>query len=130
MRYRIVDRGQSRKISRTFRGGRNAKHVRQGFPDDLTFIVREEEGLVPDHRPSQSTSELILVKRRRGLAGGIKKVPGVKDIIPDEFVHVAMQCIRARLCDDIDDAAGFAAELRAVVGLVEIELPNIIERRV
>src|SRR5882762_179519 len=72
-----------------------------------SFIIPEDESLVLDDWPTRRAAELIAPElRQRSIAAPGEVIPRIQRTVPYEFVHVAMEGVRARLGDGIYDSAG------------------------
>jgi hypothetical protein len=90
------------EYSGALRGGGHAEDLRKGIQDSLAIVIQEEKRAVFDDWPAKSAAELVLPKWRRRAVGGIEKVSGVENVIPEKFVRAAVKAVRAGLSDDID----------------------------
>jgi len=70
-----------------------------------SFIGRKEESLVLFNRSAQCPTELVLL-----VIGSphVEEAFGVKQLVAQEFVYVAMEGVGSRLSDYVDDGAGVA----------------------
>src|SRR6266852_3629184 len=81
-------------------------------------------------RTAHGETELVLLERLPGDTSGIgEKVIGVQLLISQELEHAAMKLIRAGLDGGADDRARRAAELRAEIVCLDLELFDRIDRR-
>src|SRR6267143_1829933 len=72
-----------------------------------SFIIPEDERLVLDDWPTRRAAELIAPElRQRGVAAPGEVISRIQRTVSYEFVHVAMEGVRARLGDGIYDSAG------------------------
>ena len=72
-----------------------------------SFVVSEDERLVLDDWPTRRAAELIAPElRQRGVAAPGEVISRVQRTVSYEFVHVAMEGVRAGLGDRVYDSAG------------------------
>ena len=78
----------------------------------LPFVGDKEECLVPDHRPAQRPAKLVIDENILGLGCAcnrimrtVEVVACVQMIIAEEFETRAVNIVRARLGDDVDDGS-------------------------
>ena len=110
------------------RGG-NRGHGGDPFVQADPLVVGEEEGLVlPDRRP-QGGAELVAGQGR--LRGGLVEVVArVQRVVAEELVAGAVEGVRARARDRVDDASRRAAVLRRVVARQHRELLDGVDAQV
>ena len=97
------------------------------LPDPQTLVIEEEKRPILDNRSTQRESELILLVRLASEL--VKGISGIKLLIAQKLVNVAMQLIGARLNDGIHDGAIAATELSAVCVGLHLKLCNCIYGR-
>ncbi len=105
-----------------------------GVGDDLPPLLRiEEEGfvllLVIDagnvNRAADGEAEIVPPHFRAGRDRGgavVEKVVGVKNVVPEKLVSIAMELAGASARHDVDFAAGAATVFRQIVGTQHVEL--------
>jgi len=95
-----------------------------------SFIVAEDERLVPDDWTAQSASELVPQPGGLGGAGFVGEEVGcVQCAVAKEFIAGAVELVGAGLDHGVDDGAGASAEFgRVPVGL-DLEFLERIHRR-
>ena len=76
--------------------------------------------------PPRRRAKLILVV---GLPAGIERVPSIERIIPEKFVNVAMEAVRSRLDDGVENRAISTSKFRAVRVGLNFEFLNRIDGR-
>ena len=102
------------------------------------LVIAEEEKFVMDNRPANRSAELIAVKlgaRRSGnlrARDGIrivvrKEVAGIHLVVAEKLKSVSVELVRARLGDDIDQAAAVVPVLCVEVRGLNSEFGNRIE---
>src|SRR5260370_7019445 len=70
-----------------------------------SFVVSEDKSLVLDDGPACRAAELIAPElRQRGVAAPGEVIPRVQRTVPYEFVHVAMEAVRAPLVDRVPNS--------------------------
>ena len=97
------------------------------MPDPQTLVIEEEKCPILDNRSTKRESELILLVRLASEL--VKGISGIKLLIAQKLVNVAMQLIGARLNDGIHDGAIAATELSAVCVGLHLKLCNCIYGR-
>ncbi len=122
---RIYDCGQAGEIAGAFRLGGNAEDVRERIAEPLAVVIGEEECFLFCDRAAERGAELVFAKRR-GLADGCEKVAGVDGVVAQEFVKVAVKAVAPGAGHNVDDARGFAAELRTVIRLVDFKFLHVV----
>src|SRR5713101_9377114 len=96
-----MERPRTRAIRRDSNCRRNSLCLAE------SFVVSEDKSLVLDDGPARRAAELIAPElRQRGVAAPGEVIPRVQRAVSYEFVHVAMEGVRARLGDGIYDSAG------------------------
>ena len=124
--------------SRESRGcgiGKIARPVRERWHQDITtrnparlpgsLIVTKEEKTVFDHRASDDAPKLIALENT---LGGIEEVAGIEHIIPQKLEGCAMNLVRARFGNRVDNGAREASILRVKRVRHQPEFLNGVER--
>ena len=89
-----------------------------------------EECLVLNDRAADSGTELVLAEGRRLLVELVReRVARVQRVVAEELPKRAVELVRARLGDHIDDASEDTSEFRLVVVRLNLELLNRIDNR-
>src|SRR5260370_4481027 len=96
-----MERPRTRAVRRDSNCRRNSLRLAE------SFVVSEDKSLVLDDGPARRAAELIAPElRQRGVAAPGEVIPRVQRTVPYEFVHVAMEGVRARLGDGVHDSSG------------------------
>src|SRR5260370_25048014 len=96
-----MERPRTRAVRRDSNCRRNSLRLAE------SFVVSEDKSLVLDNWPARRAVELIAPElRQRGVAAPGEVIPRVQRTVPYEFVHVAMEGVRARLGDGAHDSSG------------------------
>src|SRR4051812_45598676 len=107
------------RVDRRDVGGRDGNDG--GVVQTRLLEVREEEGAVASERPAEGSAVLRLcegVFRRR------ERVARVEPLVAKESVYASSVVVRARLRDDVDDAARGPPELGDAARSYALELAN------
>src|SRR5882724_2677930 len=82
----------------------SSRHRREPCDTAITLVVTEEEGFVLDDGSAYAGPELVQTefRLRQSLAKVI--IRGIKDVISKILKHRAMQIVRPRFCNYVDDA--------------------------
>ena len=111
-------------------GNYAARHDR--LPNPGCFQIGEEESLVSFDGAAEGAAELIALQDillvRVAWRGLIKSVPGIEDVVPQEFESVAMKLIGATF-DDARHYRGRVPELCVGVASFNLEFLNSIDVR-
>src|ERR1700682_4679791 len=87
-----------------------------------SFIAEIEEGLVLLDRSAAVPAELVAMEGRLRNAFGVAEVARIHVVIPQVLVCFAVPLIDAAAGCDVHDRAGVSPILRAVGGIVHLEL--------
>src|SRR5262249_44034851 len=91
------------------------------FAPVQALVSREEECSVFPDRTSEGEAGLVALEGRILRQPGRECVARVEPLVAEIVVDGSMKLIRAAFRDDVDDASGSAAELRAVSVAVDLE---------
>ena len=89
------------------------------------FEVAEEEHAVLHNRSAERNTKLIPAQRRDTYG---EEVARIQFVIPQELVSRAVQLVGAALDRDIDDCAAGPAEFGRVIGSLDFELFDGVNR--
>src|SRR5271163_1211319 len=67
-----------------------------------TLVIEEKEGSLAFDGTTQGSAELVTLKRRH--RGAIKEVTRVQSAVAEKFIQRAMELVRSRTSDRVDDA--------------------------
>src|SRR5215469_7051409 len=93
-----------------------------------SFVISEEEELVPEDRPAEVAAELVLYQSGLQPSHRLKEANGVEFGVAQEIPRRAMEIVGAAANAGIDDGTRRAPVLGAVVVGVEPEFLNCIRR--
>ena len=112
-------RRNGRKIASALRLGRHELHDTFGCAVDARALEGSEiEELVPEDRAAHAAARLIALQRVLRRREELSRVQGA---VPDECKRSAVNVVRARLDDDVDDAAAGIAVLSGEVARLKVE---------
>ena len=116
-----------REVADAFERSRYIRRASDAFANSPPFIIQKEERAIFDDWPAQRSAKLIADVLRRGVLRG-KVIRSIQHLIAQELVGRSVNPVGARLEDEIDLAAGIAAECR-IVGIGQhLELSHCINR--
>src|SRR5277367_4427114 len=91
------------------------------------FQVCKEEGLIVDHRSTDTSSELILAQLR--LFAGSEEVFGVSDIVAEVFEQRSVEAVGAGFSDDVYGDSCGSANLGGIQVCIDNDLLNRLNGR-
>jgi hypothetical protein len=84
-----------------------------GLPNG--FEVGKEEGTVLNDRSASGPAELIALERRLRGGGILEEIPRVEGTVPEKLINAAVERIRARSRNGVNDSTRGLAVLRRIV---------------
>ncbi len=116
----IVYGAQAGEVAGSHRERWNEAGEGDALPQPETFVIAEKEGVALPDGAAEAAAELVLLECRRGARAG-EEVLGVHLFVAKELEEASMEVTGPGLGDQVDDAAGGAAEFRGVAVGDELE---------